>query len=679
MTDLQTFYAQYLAEVIDHFDEHSDSLESAFADFSLLDLESAGQCESPMPAFYRAGPPTRQIECAGYALSESGRELDLFITHFENQEVIYPIHRRDIQSAFAKLDRFLIQSLNGLSEHLEESSHPREMCESITQSGDLLRKIRFIFVTNGEIRTRTDLHGKTQPHASLDDCIVQFICWDIERFRRYRESGRSDLLEIDLSDQPGGGLPCLWATEEDAEYQACITVLPGQALANIYEQHGARLLELNVRSYLQARGKTNKGILSTLRAEPERFFAYNNGITIVAAEADVEQIDDNICRIVRLSGFQIVNGGQTTASLHRASINPELRHNLPQVAVQAKVTILGEEHYRDLVPSISKYANTQNKVSDADLESNEPYNVGVERVSKREWTPGMSSQWFFERSRGSYQSERNRQGPTRALANRFDQRFPKAQKVTKEELARYLNSWNGQPDVVSLGAQKNFVRFMSEQGRKASGWEPSKREFQHMIAKAILYREIYRMIRRSDKITKVMLQTTAYTVACIAEKTSFRLDLDKIWNNQEIGPVCREMAREWSEEIFEEILAEASYRGALDSEYCKKRECWDHIRNRTFRVPKELSTELVGGTPVGIGNSEQLQQERVTSLNGPEWRRIVDWQRHDETVSDRDKKLARKLEELAFDGWDTMPSSMETKNACSILDRVPRDVYRTPG
>lgn len=674
--DILEFYSLFLSEVRDHFSEHSQSLEKAFADYAITELEAAGETEEPATAFYRAGPANRTKECAGYAVSEDSDELDLFVVHFENQDNLYSLHNRDVEVAFGKLDRFFVSALHGLADQLDESTEEEEMCRVIAASSKTLRKVRFIFLTNGEIKARKNLHGEVVEHATISNCRVQYICWDIERFRRNRESGHSNLLEISF-DESEEGLPSLWATDPKSEYQGCVTVLPGEKLARIYELYGSRLLELNVRSYLQAKGKTNKGILSTLKAAPERFFAFNNGITIVAAEAETTTGEGSIRGIKKLTGFQIVNGGQTTASLHRASISNDLRSGLPFVSVQAKIIILGEEHYRDLIPSISRFANSQNKVSDSDLESNEPYNVGVERVSRMEWTQGMSSKWFFERSRGAYQTERNRVGRTAGGQKQFDNEYPKNQRFSKEDLARYFHCWKGLPHIVSLGPQKNFVRFMAEDGRRPAGWKPTKQEYQHMVALAILFQSVHKLVSKNRGITKIQKQVASYTVACIAEKTGRSLDLAKIWSNQKLGKETLAVADEWAQEIFDEIVAEAQHLRKLESEFCKRPECWSFIRKLTLRMPANLKSELLVGGRGASNNEDQINIERCLSLSLDEWRKVYDLVRHDASIALIDRAVVRRMEDLAFDNWSVPPVPEDARTACVILNRLPLDTYRT--
>lgn len=223
---------------------------------------------------------------------------------------------------------------------------------------------------------------------------------------------------------------------------------------------GSRLLELNVRSFLQARGKVNRGIRDTILSDPGHFLAFNNGISVTAEELGVQRSSDGSLSIRSIKGLQIVNGGQTVASIHRAKNRDKA--DLSRIAVQAKITVVEPGHQDDLVPFISRYSNTQNKVNETDFSANHPFHVRIQKLSEQIWAPGETSRWFYERARGQWEVARAREGTTPARVRAFDQKAPRKQKVDKTLLAKAVNAWSERPHVVSLGGQKNFVRFMED-------------------------------------------------------------------------------------------------------------------------------------------------------------------------------------------------------------------------
>ena len=262
--------------------------------------------------------------------------------------------------------------------------------------------------------------------------------------------------------------------------------------------------------------------------------AYNNGITVVAEEVISGNLNDGTRGICALKGMQIVNGGQTTASIHRAA--RDFGADLSRVFVQGKITVVDPGRFQDVVPFISQYSNTQNKVSTSDLSANHTFHIGMERVSRREWTPQPAEPLvLMKRARGSYQTAKMREGTTPARRREFDQRYPVQQRFTKEDLAKFENGWRGEPHWVSKGAQKNFVHFMERIDRLPDGWEPAVEEYRRYVAKGILFREVQKIVRNLESITAYRINVSAYTVALLTEKTARRIDLDRIWSQQGIS------------------------------------------------------------------------------------------------------------------------------------------------
>lgn len=104
---------------------------------------------------------------------------------------------------------------------------------------------------------------------------------------------------------------------EEADYDAYLGIVPGSFLAKAYLKYGSKLLQGNVRAFLSIRGKVNRGIRETIIKSPENFFTYNNGIAVVARSVRFS-VDGT--KIVHMRDPQIINGGQTTASLANAII-----------------------------------------------------------------------------------------------------------------------------------------------------------------------------------------------------------------------------------------------------------------------------------------------------------------------------------------------------------------------
>jgi hypothetical protein len=418
---------------------------------------------------------------------------------------------------------------------------------------------------------------------------------DIERLYRHLSEGKPrDELVVNFNEVCGGALPCVYVPGELTDYDYALTVIPGEALRFIYEKYGARLLEANVRSFLSVTGKVNKGIRDTLRDDPERFMAYNNGIVLVADEAHLGKTADGGPGILWLKGMQIVNGGQTTASIYFTKKRlPEI--DLRYVRVPAKVIIL---HSQDslkeevLISEISKYANSQNAVKQSDLSANNPFHVEMEKLALSTYCPDGVGRWFYERAAGSYITMLAREGSTPARLKRLKEVvIPPSRKITKTDLAKYVNAWDCKPNLVSLGSQKNFERFMDELltpvGQPLATL-PNLADYKEAIAKAIFFKKTHSLIR--PMFPAFQGNVVTYLVALFADRVSGRINLEKIWMSQDISIALKRQLKTWAPEVY--AVLQRSSNGKMISEWAKKTECWDAVRSATYSAIADEIPEL---------------------------------------------------------------------------------------
>ena len=428
------------------------------------------------------------VEVAGYSIQDDDT-LNLIATIFNGGDPA-PVAPAEVRRA-ARRARAFWQRCRDRPYHddLEESSDAWDMALAIRRVATDIRVVRTFIATDGLARIEY-LDRESENGVEYRQSI-----WDLRRLWRLESSGlRGEPIEIDFMHRFGRPLPALAAAVQSDEYRAFMTVIPGEWLADIYEEYGSRLLERNVRSFLQFTGKVNKGMRDTVRDEPGRFLAYNNGISATASEVELVPLPDGGQGIARMRDLQIVNGGQTTASLHRAR-----RTNfgdLAAVAVQAKITEVDGDLLEELVPRISEYANSQNKVQMADLSSNLPFHIELESLSRNTWAPATAqtsrqTKWFYERARGQYSDAMNRAG-SRA---EFQKMHPPKQRFSKVELATFENTWDLEPHEVSKGAQKNFHRFMLRVGGRDAAIRPDVTYFQRAVAKAIMFRRAEVIVR----------------------------------------------------------------------------------------------------------------------------------------------------------------------------------------
>lgn len=654
--------------------------EIALTEIISEDLAVSGVLESPQVCHYEAGKGSGSFKVDAYGVPEEDTRLDLILTIYEGpSDSPSMLNASDVDVAFNKLERFLNRAMDGLHAALEPCFDQYLMAQRIHEIQTKIDRVNFHLVTNLCLSQRREKDRK----AAVRGLLATYEIWDLERLRRLRESGTTyEALTLDLTAQPGGGLPCTQLKSAIAGFQTCITIFPGTLLSELYNEHGAGLLELNVRSYLQARGKVNKGILETLRKNPEDFMAYNNGITVVAEEITLGKLKDGSTGILALKSMQIVNGGQTTASIHRAE--HDFSVDLSNVFVQAKITIIEPSRFQEVVPLISRYSNTQNKVSEADLSANQPFHIGIERVSKREWSPNQQSKWFYERARGAYQTAKMREGTTPAKRKEFERRFPPQQRFTKEDLAKFENSWRGLPHYVSRGAQKNFVHFMSSFPKYADGWEPEIGDYRNYIAKGILFRETQKLVRSHQGITAYRINVTAYTAAAIAEKTARRVDLDSIWKLQGLTIGLSDTIYDWAYVIFKHLPDIARRDGKHVEELFKSLNCWEHILSLDLKIPHKLETELLtsgsSGMPLTqdyvrrekLSFDDQNNIARCRELTEDQWLRIAAWGLESGEFEEWQRGIARTLAGYAAEGWKRAPGSKQAKFGSQLIETAKK-------
>ena len=477
---------------------------------------------------------------------------------------------------------------------LEESSPGYELARGIydKNKSKVISRVQFFLLSNAQLSKRVSAIAKND----IEGYSCTYDIWDISRLFRVESSGkaREDVV-IDFQELVPKGIPCLPAFTGSNEFASYLLVMPGEIVADLYDRYGERLLEQNVRTFLQFRGKVNKGIRNTIQNEPEMFFAYNNGLT---ATAEQVQTDKSSGRIQSVTNLQIVNGGQTTASIFTA--NKKNRADLSKVYIQVKLTVIQPEKVETVVPRISEYANTQNKVSAADFFSNHPFHLRMEEISRRLWAPSpqgglRETHWFYERARGQYANAQANLTP--AKKKEFLSKNPRAQMFTKTDLAKFEYSLSMQPHIVSLGAQKNFAKFASEIGQK---WEKNEKEFnelyfQTLIAKAILFHFLDKSIMKQSWYGGYKANIVTYSLAKLAHmisETGKNLDLAQIWKDQKLSPALEIQLLSIAELVNQHI--QYTPEGITNvTEWCKKEWCWKKLQDLPIPLNKDVVLGLL--------------------------------------------------------------------------------------
>ena len=580
---LDDFLAETKSEIATQMSEGSPFAELVFAEVVMQHLVDAGMTFEPVICHFQGKIGNANLRLSGYAMSEDADQLDLFVSLYEGFDTLTSISDQDTKTAAAQCVRFLELCAAGrVADKLDPSSDVHSLALTIREIYDELEQVRVYVLTDGIAKSKSfksrDIGGKD----------VKLEVMDIERLFRHKSEGKPrDELVIDFNEVSGSPLPCVFVPGETGDYDYALTAIPGEALRFVYEKFGPRLLEANVRSFLSVKAKgVNAGLQNTLRNAPERFMAYNNGIVLVADEMRLDRANDGSPGIVWLRGMQIVNGGQTTASIFFAK-KKFSDTDLSKVRVPAKIIVMKEADpakEEALVSDISRYANSQNAVRQSDLSANKPFHVDVERLSLSVYCPDGTGRWFYERAAGSYNTLLAREGVSPAKLRALKESMPAGRRITKTELAKYFMAWDGRPDVVSLGSQKCFDRFMlgmadSESGSGAPA--PDVAYFKSIAAKALLFKTVHKIAR--PLVPAFLANVAAYTVALISMTYGETFDLDRIWSRQAISPQLVEQANIWAREVYDRFLETAN--GKMISEWAKRPECLEAMFSRPFSSP----------------------------------------------------------------------------------------------
>lgn len=557
---------------------------------------------------YRA---QRGMRVDGYWFDDEGG-LSLFIADFDCRPELASLPPSEVGAIFKRVTNFFEACKDReLFRELEETSPEYGLARQIADRQTLIRQVNFFLISERVLSERLQ---------ALEDNRVAGVhatyhIWDISRLQRQRSSrGHKEALDIDLLETFGAGIPCLPAHLGSDSYPSYLVVIPGDILASLYERYGARLLEQNVRSFLQARGKVNKGIRATILTEPSMFFAYNNGITATAQNVET-QTNSSGLEIIRIRDLQIVNGGQTTASLFHTKRRDKA--SLAGVFVQMKLSVIDSDDSEIVVPRISEFANTQNRVNAADFFSNHPFHIRMEEFSRRIWAPAQQgaqreTKWFYERARGQYADAQSKL--TQAEKRRFKAEYPKPQMFTKTDLAKFENVWDDHPKWVNLGAQKNFARYAARIGKE---WIKAQDAFSEFYYKRAMARAL--IFRRAEKLVSdqpwynggYRANIVAYAIAAVNECARQRdkvVDFMRVWNAQAVHHSLVE-ALCISARFANDILVDPPSGISNISEWAKKDACWQRIQGRSGELSRLLPEEFWSD----VVSVEAVQQEAKTA------------------------------------------------------------------
>lgn len=676
--DATTAFARTLAGEIDEArDDPSVDLPSTEALFTRIvidELEEIGHFEAAFGLAQEGRVGRSPFQISGYSIDEDAGHLTLFATHYSGDLPPRRVSAAELLKTAERAGTYVAACIGGLADRIEPSNtEAGDLARTVAALGERIDRFRIVVLTDGfaggALPTSIESHGKA----------VQLDLYDIVRLHRVLGEGqtRADI-DIDLVALTGHRISCLPVASGTNRYEAFLAAFPGEALSRIYDRYGTHLLELNVRAFLGLSGRksVNAELRRTLVEQPEMFLAYNNGVVATADEVRLER-EHGAVFLTGLRGLQIVNGGQTTASLHRARRRESVR--LDAVEVPVKIIRVTEGNLEEIVSSISRAANRQNTVQQADFSANDPFHLDVEALANNTWLDSGRGRWFYERARGSWLAAEQKASYRVADQRAFREQTPKGRRFGKLDLARCLSAWDGFPWRVAFGGQKNFQAFMQRR-RETGAPAPDALWFRRLIALTILYRTTERLVR-AMKFPAYGANIVAYLVAALGERTGGRIDFDLIWRQQRLSPGLENLINNWSPLIDKALRASVGSRNP--TEWFKKEDCWTDVRTRlpvlTDPLPPELSGAAIsaGGTDpasgsvqAGLSIADYARIEECMRVPSSVWVATAEAGQRSGVLHFRLAGICMTLANYAAGGWARRPSVKQAKHGLESIAKV---------
>ena len=688
--DAQEFRKDFLENVKAKAASTGEGSCASFVDEMARYLVEAEVLPDFNPSFYTNTARRKKYRVDGYALDEFDFTMNLIIADYDGVDA-RSLTKSAAHTGFSRLALFIQQALNSnLYKEIEMSTPCADLVDLLRLHRERIRKYRLLIFTDAE------MSGSIVTLDSLEICDVEaeYQIWDIDRLYRVCSSdlGRQDI-EIDFRDYTAEGIPCLEASSATtAEYNSYLCIIPGEVLADIYDKYGSQLLEGNVRSFLSTKVAVNKKIRETILRYPSMFFAYNNGVSATAKEVEIESTEKGHF-IIGVRDFQIINGGQTTASLSNTRYKDKA--DLRGIYVQMKLTEIDEsdpDRSTELIRSISRSSNSQNKVSDADFFATHPFHVRMEQLSRRIFAPAEAgaqyeTKWFYERARGQYLQAQMRLTP--AKKKQFALQNPKSKVITKTDLAKVRNTWSGYPQVVSRGAQTNFMKFAELIGEvwAEKNYVFNERYFTESVALMILFKHLESVIPKQSWYEhgyRANIVTYSISLLRLLIKRQFKdmdLDLQGIWQRQSVPDIVTKVLKEISEQVFQKIT-DPSRQTINVTQWCKRDDCWKSVQKIDIRLPTSFTSVLIDKAEKKTAENEAKQDQRIISgaeaqanvlaYSAEQWRKLSEFAGQKKMLSP-DEITALKY---ACQIPSRIPSPYQSQRLLGLLERVLAEGFK---
>lgn len=637
--------------------------------------------------FEGIGKQNRKLRVDGYVYDEFDKTMSLIVADYDvldNERVLTKNQARQLQN---RLIYFVDNTLNTqLHRNVEMSRSCSDLVDLLREKRSEIRKYQLLIFTTADISSTIKILESPEINNVPSECQI----WNVERLFQLCGSdiGRQ-VIEIDFKEYTENGIPCLEASDTVTEdFKSYLCIISGTVLADLYDKYGSSLLEGNVRSFLSTKVAVNKKIRTTILQQPERFFAYNNGISATTMGVKFESTSQGLF-LVSARDFQIINGGQTTASLSNARYRDKA--DLNAIFVQMKLTdiagTLENEDATTLVQNISRSSNSQNKVSDADFFSTHPFHVQMERCSQRLGARGtgglqFETKWFYERARGQFLQKQMRMTPSQK--KKFLLQNPKNQLITKTDFAKVRNTWDGFPHIVSKGAQTNFNDFakkINDAWEKDDGLLFGDKYFQETVAMCLIFRYTESMIPHQLWYQQgYRANIVTYTIALMHRLIRIKypkqdLDLLGIWTRQMVPVIVQNILKELSELVYSKLTDPAREVENV-TQWCKREGCWNSVQCIDYNLPIEIESCLIGKDELRIAVRDakadmRIEKDtdvmtRIVEIQAEQWQNVMSYATSKRMVSPEELTALKIACQLPL----KVPNPVQCKKLIAVLDRL---------
>lgn len=659
----------------------------------------------------------RNICIDGFAKDETDGSICIIISDYHGDDGSDAIFGEDIKATFKKIRYFVEESINNeLYYDMQGSDQAIDFSRDLYYDNDTITKYRFYLITDAYNKQI----AKTLKDEKIGDKTVELNVWDISRlYDLVCSKAQKESVEIDLKEMGYDGIPCVKAVDyqnviadieiapkydEELEqedesnivtYASYLAVVPGQVLNDLYLEFGSKLLEGNVRSFLSVRGKVNKSIQGTIKNYPEMFFAYNNGIAATATDIETEMTSEGL-KIVKIKDLQIVNGGQTTASIANTLLTAKKNENvdLSRLFVPMKLSILEHSMAEKIIPKISEYSNSQNKVDASDFFSNHPFHIRMEEYSRKTPIPSVGGNqfqqyWFYERTRGQYNQGKMKFGAKSSQLKKYNDRYPDKMVITMLDLARYMELYEGAPNIVSKGKQKTlqvFAEHIKKQWAKSDAVYNAF-YYKRMVAIGIMYKATDEIVKQSDwykETRSYKANVVAYTLSIIFDyvhknKKGYEIDFGRIWNAQDIYEELENQIRILSREVYNFITGPRDTENV--TEWCKKELCWTRAKNQIWTINDPFIYSLVEKTEIKeTAKEEKKTRELVNEVDllkdiiargSDYWKQMLAWGQERRLLSGKETSVIKLIINMNITG--RIPTDKQAKVVYQARERMIKE------